>query len=75
MQKPKKWSLKTLEDDLVPEADVTQKDTADVLVEKPDNTEDNFGSVVIDDELYQVSIPRNARFLMAMKWNQVKECT
>ena len=66
---------KLLEDDLVPEADVTQKDTADVLVEKPDNTEDNFGSVVIDDELYQVSIPRNARFLMAMKWNQVKECT
>ena len=53
---------KLLEDDLVPEADVTQKDTADVLVEKPDNTEDNFGSVVIDDELYQVSIPRNARF-------------
>lgn len=53
---------KLLEDDLAPEADVTQKDTADVLVEKPDNTEDNFGSVVIDDELYQVSIPRNARF-------------
>ena len=46
----------------VPKTDFPQKDTADVPVEKLDHTENNFGSVVIDDEVYQVSIPRNVQF-------------